>query len=362
MIRVLHVVHTMDCGGIETMLMNVYRNIDRKQIQFDFLVNGKKDNFYTKEILSLGGNVLNVTPKRVNLLKNIKDTIAVMKKGDYDIVHIHQDSMIGFGVWCAKKAKIKKIFVHAHTTSADGWYRRVLAVINRSYINKNATVKFACSNAAAKWIYGKKCKDFILFNNSIDALKYRFDKNNSLDNRKKMNIKENTFVIGTCGRLAEVKNQKFLLEVFSEIKKKNQNSKCILVGDGEKREELINYSKELGIYEDVIITGIVDNPEYYYSVFDCFVLPSLYEGLPLSGIEAQAAGIPAFFSTGVSKEVDITGKSIFISIDESPKVWANNILNSKTIKKDNYNYVVKKGYDMKTNVKLIEDYYIGRKV
>ncbi len=361
MIRVLHIVHTMNCGGIETMLMNVYRNINRDKITFDFLVNGSKDNYYTEEIISLGGNVLSVTPKRKNFIKNIIETYKIIKSGNYDVVHIHQDSMIGFGLWCAKKAKVKNIFTHAHTTSADGWYRRLITKLNRKYIRKNADVKFACSSAAAKWIYGKNCNDYVLFNNSIDASKYEYNKEKSVNRRKKLNIPKDCIVIGTCGRLAEVKNQKFLLQIFCELKKKKDNSKCILIGDGELRNELLDYAKKHNISKDLIITGMVNNPEDYYSLLDCFILPSFYEGLPLSGIEAQAAGIPTIFSNGVSKEVDITGESLFLSIEESPEKWMNEILNIIGKKKNNYEIVVKKGYDMKGNVKLLENYYLERK-
>ena len=140
MIKVLHVVHSMECGGIENILMNIYRKIDKDKIQFDFLVNGSKDNYYTKEILELGGNVCNVTPKRKNFIKNMIETKRIMKQGNYDIVHIHQDSMIAFGIWCSKKANVKVIFTHAHTTSAIGWYRKLITKLARKYISKNSTI------------------------------------------------------------------------------------------------------------------------------------------------------------------------------------------------------------------------------
>ena len=362
MIRILHIVHTMECGGIETMLMNIYRRIDREKIQFDFLVNGEKENYYTDEILSLGGNVLNVTPKRKNFLKNIIETIQIMKKGNYQIVHIHQDSMISFGIWCAKKAGIRNIFTHAHTTSAIGWYRKILTQIGRKYIKKNSTLKFACSDAAAKWIYGKD-SDYILFKNAIDASKYTFSYDKYLKTRKELSIGKEQFVLGTCGRFSIEKNQKFLIEIFAKIKEKRPDALLILIGDGEEKENLVAVAEKLGVKNNIIFTGLVSNVDYYYDVLDCFVLPSYYEGLPLVGVEAQAAGIPCFFSNGVTKEIKISDDVYFLSIEEnSASTWADFILEQFSERKNNYTIVKNSGYDIGANVDLLQkkyfEYYI----
>lgn len=358
MIRVLHVVHSMDCGGIETMLMNIYRRIDREKIQFDFLVNGEKNNYYTEEIERLGGKVLNVTPKRKNFFKNIKETIKYMKEGQYKILHIHQDSMISPAIWCAKKANIKIIFTHAHTTNIYGWYRKIATYIGRKYIPKNATLKFACSKAAAKWIYGKDVDDYILFNNAIDASKFRYSEEIYNNNRNELGINKNTFIIGTCGRLSIEKNQKFLLEVFAQIKNKINNSKLLLIGDGNEKENLLRFASELGVVNDIIITGLVENVDYYYSVLDCFVLPSFYEGLPLTGIEAQAAGIPCYFSTGITEEIKITKNVHFLPLSDEANRWCNIIIKNHKKREDTYNLIKKSGYDIGDNVKLLEENYI----
>lgn len=353
MIRILQVVHTMECGGIETMLMNIYRKIDRTKFQFDFLVNGSNQNYYTDEIVSLGGRVLNVTPKRVNFLKNIKETIQIMKEENYQVVHIHQDSMIAFGIWCAKRAGIKNIFTHAHTTSALGWYRKMITKIARKYIINNSVLRFACSDAAANWIYGKNSK-YILFKNAIDVSKYRYSKQRCLESRKKLAIANDTFVIGTCGRYSIEKNQNFLIDVFSEIKKRKQNSKLILVGDGNEKNNLISHSKELNVFDDIIFTGLVSNTELYYDVMNCFVLPSFYEGLPLVGVEAQAAGIPSFFSTGVTEEIKVTDEVYFLNLNDGSSIWADSIIKKSKEKRDNYDQIRKSGYDIGSNVELLK--------
>lgn len=359
MIRVLHVVHTMECGGIETMLMNVYRNIDREKIQFDFLVNGKKENYFTKEIESLGGKVLNVTPKRVNFFKNLKQTIKYMKNEKYEIVHIHQDSMIFPAIWCARRAGIKNIITHAHTTSVDGWYRKLATYIGRKYIKKYATMRYACSNAAADWIYGKKEKNYTVFKNAIDAKKYQYDEVKSLKNRNVLGISEKTLVIGTCGRLSPEKNQKFLIEVFSLIKEKIPNSKLLMIGDGPEKENLLKQAKNLNVNDDIIFTGMVNNTEFYYNVLDVFVLPSFYEGLPLTGVEAQAAGLTCFFSTGVTKEIKVTENVYFISLEEPAKNWCKKIIELKKKRVYTYNDIKHAGYDIGTNVGLLEDKYMS---
>lgn len=356
MIKVLHVVHTMECGGIETMLMNIYKKIDREEIQFDFLVNGKRENYYTDEIISLGGNVLNVTPKRKNFIKNIIETIDVMKKGNYQVVHIHQDSMISFGVWCAKRAGIKKIFTHAHTTSDSVWYRKTLTKLGRRYIKKNATLKFACSEAAANWIYGKN-SDYILFKNAIDASKFRHSKEKYEKIREELSFKKSDIVLGTCGRFSIEKNQKFLIEIFSKIKSKERNCKLVLIGDGSEKESLVELARNLRVEEDTIFTGLVSNVEYYYSALDGFVLPSFYEGLPLVGVEAQAAGIPCFFSTGITSEIKITDNVHFLNLEEGAAVWADYILEHLSDKEDTYEKIKKAGYDIGANVDMLQSKY-----
>lgn len=358
MIRILHVVHTMECGGIETLLMNVYRNIDRNQIQFDFLVNGSNENYYTNEILSLGGRVLSVTPKRVSLKRNLQDTVSVMKEGHYEIVHIHQDSMIAFAIWCAKKAGIYTIFTHAHTTSANGWYRKVLAQIARGYIIRNATEKFACSSAAARWIYGANVTDFILFKNAIDAKKFQYKYVYYHNSRLKFGIEDDQFVIGTCGRLSVEKNQIFLVEIFAEIKRVKDNAKLILIGDGDEREHIYDRAVELGVIDDISFTGMVSNISYYYSMLDCFVLPSLFEGLPLAGVEAQAAGIPSFFSMGVTKEIKLIDNVYFLELDQGATAWATEIIDKVDEKKDTLKEIRSAGYDIEENAKFLQKKYL----
>lgn len=358
MIRVLHVVHTMECGGIETMLMNIYRKIDREKVQFDFLVNGSKESYYTEEILSLGGKVLNVTPKRVSLKQNLVDTFCVMQEGNYKIVHIHQDSMIAFAIWCAKKAGIKVIFTHAHTTSAIGWYRKGLAQMARLYIVRNATEKFACSKAAASWIYGKKEKNYILLKNAIDAEKFQYNYAQYYKNRCELDIKEDQFVVGTCGRLSVEKNQIFLVDVFAEIKRIKPNSTLIIIGDGDERENIQNRAKELGVWCDIIFPGMVNDVAYYYSILDCFVLPSFYEGLPLVGVEAQAAGIPTFFSTGVTKEIKIIDSVYFLNLEQGASIWAEEIIKKKGVRTNTLEKVRAAGYDIGENVKTLQKKYI----
>lgn len=357
MVRILHVVHTMECGGIETMLMNIYRLIDKNVVQFDFLVNGFEDNYYTEEILQLGGKIYNVTPKRENFLRNIIETINVMKENNYSIVHVHQDSMISFAVWCAKKAGIKSIYTHAHTTSAIGWYRKMITFLSRNYICKNATMKFACSNAAAIWIYGKKEKDYIILKNAIHAHKFQYDEKICSNNRKKLGINEK-LVIGTCGRLSVEKNQKLLIEILKDLKSMNKDAILILVGDGEEKNKLIELAESLGVMDSVIITGMVKNVDFYYSVFDCFLLPSFYEGLPLAGVEAQAAGLPCIFSLGVTKELMITPNVSFLDVNKSSKVWAEKILEYCEKKEDTLQKIKDAGYDISDNVKYLQNLYL----
>ena len=224
---------------------------------------------------------------------------------------------------------------------------------------KNATEKFACSEAAAKWIYGKNVTNYILFKNAINAEVFRYDYRNCHKNRTEAGIcDDNQFVIGTCGRLSPEKNQIFLVEIFAEIKKVMDDSKLILIGDGSEKENILNQAIKLDVDKDIIWTGMVSNASYYYSMLDCFVLPSIFEGLPLAGVEAQAAGILCFFSTGITSEIKITDKTYFLELERGPEYWAKEILLKRCSKEDTYDLVLDAGYDIGENVGFLQKTYM----
>ena len=189
-------------------------------------------------------------------------------------------------------------------------------------------------------------------------MKFRYKSEVTYNNRNEIGIQRDQFIIGTCGRFSEEKNQKFLVEVFAEIKKIVPDAMLVMIGDGEEKQDIITTAEALGVLNDILFPGMVDNVEYYYSVLDCFILPSLFEGLPLVGVEAQAAGITCFFSTGVTEEIKIINNVYFLPLAIGAKEWAKKILECRGAKKDTYDKIKNIGYDIGANIELLESIYI----
>lgn len=347
MIRVLHVVSNMDYGGVETLIMNVYRRIDREKVQFDFMVNGYENCDYAREIKKLGGRIFTVTPKRESLIKNVRDTIRVMKNHPkINIVHIHDDSNIGFSVFSAKRAGAKKIITHAHTTSEFG-IRAFTAKLFRRYIRKNAHIMCACSLDAAKWIYGKKAVEnntVRIYRNAIDLDKFKFNKQVRNEIREKWALKDK-LVIGSVGRMFKVKNQQFLLNIALALKELFSDFKIVLIGNGPDYLKIKQEVARLNLDNYIMLMGKRNDVNEFMQVFDVFVLPSLYEGFPLVCIEAMASGLPIILSDGIPKEVDILGKIKFHSLNDPISDWTDDIIKINTTdRKDNFDKLKSAGF------------------
>lgn len=361
-IRILQCVQAnLSCGGIESFIMNVYRNIDRTKIQFDFLVHGNNENYYEDEVKKLGGKIYRVPLVR-NYTKYKKEMKKFLTENNYQTIHIHSAYSISyFDAKIAKECNIKNVIVHCHSTGTNGKKRRIIHTLLKNRIDKKADYKFSCSNEAARWMFSNKTiknKNYTIIKNAINTSKYQYNEELREKARKELKI-DNNFVVGHVGRLSSAKNQLFLLEIFKEILQIKNNAKLLLVGDGELKERIIEKAQQLNIKNDIILIGNSDKVEQLLNAMDVFVFPSIYEGFGLSILEAQITGLSCFVSNRITKEVNITGLVNYLSLQESPRFWAKKIIDYKQPKRENKEEGAKrKKYDIIDMARELEEFYL----
>ena len=344
--------------------MNYYRNIDKDKIQFHFLCDEDSTNIPYEEIEKMGGKVIIIPPYQ-RLFEYQKELYRIFKENNYKIVHSHISTLSVFPLRIAKKAGVPIRIAHSHSTSnKKEWKRNLIKNILRPFSKLYANQFFACSELSGRWLFGEKTfknGKIKIINNAIDLEKFKFNKEKRNEIRKKLKIDENIILVGHIGRFVTQKNHEFLIDVFNEIHRRKQNSKLILIGQGNLKENIIEKIKYLGLQDYVIFTGQTTNVSDYYNAMDIFVLPSLYEGLPVVGIEAQANGLLCEFSTDMTKETKVLNTTKFISLKETPENWANTILEDyKNFKRlDSFDEMTKKNFNIKEEAKKLEKYYIN---
>lgn len=360
-IRVLQVVGAMNMGGIENFVMNLFRATNRNRVQFDFLYITQKKCYFDDEIESLGGRIYRITGRNTDLKRHKKElTDFFEENGDIDAVHIHAANAFCYvDAKIARQFGIKCILVHSHTTSAPHKY---LHYALRELLPKYVDRCLACSDLAAKWLFPSRLvKKTVMIPNGISLPKYRYRPEVAERLRTQYGI-GNKLVIGHVGRLEEVKNHSFLLEIMQNIKRKHNDSVLLLVGDGTLKEKLQQKSMQLGLENDVIFAGIQDNANEYMQAFDIMVFPSLYEGLPVTIVEAQAAGVPCFISDVITKDVAVTELVHYVSLNCSAYQWAEIILGEykkHSIHDDYSNQIREAGFDIQATASLLEGFYKG---
>ena len=367
MTYVLQIGMTSNIGGMETYLIEQYKNINKKQINYDFLTLFDDEKIaFCEYIHSNGGAIFSVVPRRKNPLKHYRTVIELLfvNRKKYDAVVLNTCHMYYiFPLLCAKIFGIKKRILHSHNSGDEleiTFLRKLLIVVNKLIMRFTVSDFWACSKIAGKWMFGNDV-NFKIVHNSINCQKFKFNLQSRHDLRKTMNL-SNKFVVGHIGRFSFQKNHVFLLDIFSEICKKNNSAILLLVGDiVEDRSYLEAAQKkahDIGIIEHVKFLGLRNDISDLMQTMDCFVLPSKFEGLPLVGIEAQAAGLPCFFADTITEELGITDLAHFVSLDTAPEKWAEQILqNSNIDRKDMSKEISAAGYDIKTEIKKIEDFY-----
>lgn len=357
-IRILQCISNMDRAGIETMLMNFYRNIDRDKIQFDFLCNKSKPGDYDEEIKSLGGNIY-VSPglnpfKWFKYQKYMKELFK--KHPEYKIIHCQNEAMGFPALYAAKKCGIPVRIAHSHNTVTRKDFKWPIKIVYKYLLRTVATDFVACSHAAGKYLFGKDVK---VINNAIDSQKFIYDKEIRNKIRKKYDL-EDKFVIGHVGRFEPQKNHEFLINLFYEYQKQEENAILLLIGNGSLEEHIKELVNNLNIKNKVIFTGNISNVNEMYQAMDMFILPSFHEGLPVVGVEAQASGLKCIFADTITKEVKITDNVSFINLKEDKTTWLQAINNCKNYQRKNmHEFLIEKNYDIKSATKNLEKFYLN---
>lgn len=363
-IRVAHIIGKWVGGGVESVVMNYYRHIDRSKIQFDFICDNDSTDIPYNEIEELGGRVILIPPYQ-KVISYHKELKKVLREGNYKIVHSHINTLSVFSLCAAKAAGVPVRIAHSHsTTNPKEWKKNLLKQMLRPLSKIFATDYFCCSELAGRWLFGDKTYDegkVYLLNNAIDTEKFKFNEEVREKVRKELNIDEDIFVVGHIGRFVEQKNHTFLIDIFNEVHKVKPNSKLMLVGQGPLKETVEEKVNRLGLSDSVLFLGQRNDVNELYQAMDVFVLPSLYEGLPVVGVEAQAAGLPCVFSSDMTSETKILVDTIFLPIKGCITEWQNNVLNINSIlqRSNSGKELRTKCFDINLEVSKLLNKYVG---
>ena len=360
--RVLQIIGIVCGGGVEAVIMNYYRNIDRTQIQFDFVVDGYEKTYLDDEIEAMGGKVYHVEPYRKNIFRYMGQIYKIVREGHYEIVHSNMNTLSVFSLFPAWLAGAEQRILHNHSTAVKQEGKRsLMKQILRPFAPIFANRYAACSELAGNWMYGKekmKRGDITIIRNAIDLDQYAFSESTRAKYRQELGIGPDDFVIGHVGRFMFQKNHTFLIKIFREVKKVQHNAVLLLIGDGELRGKIEKQVQEYGLEDSVKFLGIRKDVQALYNAMDVFVLPSWYEGLPVVSVEAQANGLHCLFSKNVTAESGLTQSAEFIHLEDGAEVWAE-----KVLQKDNTRNPIaaeemrQAGFDIKTQAQSLIEWY-----
>lgn len=363
-IRVASVIGRYIGGGVEAVTINYYRNIDKNKVQLDFICDEDSTNIPYEEIERMGGKVI-IIPSYSKPFKYHKALKRVLKEGNYKIIHSNINTLSVFSLFAAKCAGVPVRIAHSHsTTNKKEKKKNLMKQVLRPFSKVFATDYMCCSELAGRWLFGNKEYDkgnVYLLNNAIDLDKFKYNESLRKKKRKELGIKDDTLVIGHIGRFVAQKNHDFLIDIFDEIHKKNNNSILLLAGQGPLMEDIKNKVKELNLDDNVKFLGQRNDANELYQAFDVFLLPSLYEGLPVVGVEAQAAGLLCYLSDDMTKETKVLDITKFMSLNNTPEEWADNILDDvKKYKRiDTSKEMTAKNFNIKEEAKKLEEYYLN---
>lgn len=364
-IHVLVLDTVMDRGGAEAMIMNYMRHIDRDVIKFDFLTNRDYRAAYEDEIESLGGKVYHMCPMYPGKFGQYKREVREFLKEhpEYKIIHSNLEERSYFALKEAKKLGVPVRISHSHNRPLGVNPKLIVRYYFRYMLKFYNTHMFACGVEAGDWLYGKKNRDkVIVMKNAIDAEEYRYNPQISMEMKRELGI-EGKKVIGHVGRFFPQKNHTFLIDIFKAVHDREPEAVLLLVGGGELDDSLKNQIKDkvdaLRLTDSVKFLGVREDVAKVVQTFDVFLLPSLFEGLPVTMVEAQAAGLPCVISDKVPVQCDITGNVEVVKLEDDVQKWAETVcrLADEFEKKDTYKTIVQAGFDIKENAKWLEEFY-----
>lgn len=360
-IKIAQVMGRMNGGGVETIIMDYFRHMDRNKIHFDFIVCSDSTMTPYDEIAELGGHVIMVPPYG-SVLKYIAALRKAFKQDNYDIVHVNMNILSIFALYAAMRENVPVRITHCHSafSMAEG-PKTALKFMLRPFSKLFATDYFSCGHMAGEWQFGHRAMEkgiVHIIPNGIDTAAFRFDPAVRQSVRETLGINEGTFVLGHVGRFVEQKNHMFLLNIFQKVTEHEPDSILLLVGEGRLMEDVKAKAAELHISENVRFLGQRSDVSALYQAMDVFVLPSIYEGFPIVSVEAQAAGLPCFFSDVMEEEIIFSDKAVRIKINETADTWSYNILSARRYERySNADQISNKGYDINSCAHILEGLY-----
>lgn len=369
-IHVLQIGMTKNIGGMETYLMAQYRNLDKDIIQYDFInLTEEYPIAFEKEIKNNGSKIYSVPTRRINPIMHYYKMVKILfkKRKIYDYIILNTCHLYYiFPLFIAKIIGIPNIIIHSHNSKDEikiGFFRKIWIKFNKLLMNFSVTDYWACSDVAGKWMFGNK--SFKIIHNAIKASEFVYDEKIRQKVRHELGISDDKFIVGHVGKFSYQKNHDFLIEIFNKIHEILPDAELLLIGSTVNDETYLNNAKEkvrkLNLEGNVKFLGLRKDVSKLMQAMDCFVLPSRFEGLPLVGIEAQAAGLPCFFSNTITNELAVTDLANYISLEETPEIWAKKIIKTKSIvRKNMLEEIRKKGYDIDIEINKLENFYRNR--
>ena len=360
--RILHIEIGSGLGGIGIFLLSVYKHVDHSKLQFDF-VSIRDEVFTEQQFTELGGRVFRIPYG--NILGYYKNLVKLISENGYEIVHVHKNSAANIIPFLAcKRARVKTVIAHSHNTRPTaGRMTHLLHYINRPILNRLVNERFACSDLAALWLFGKRCvgkKAVAYVRNGIETERFAYNEEVRRKVRKALELPDQTFLIGNAGRMTRQKNQSFLIEILYELKKKCLDTRLLICGDGDLKVKIQEKAEQLGVLDSLILPGRCNNMDEMLQAMDIYVMPSFYEGLTVAAIEAQCAGLPTILSDAMSKETVIVENCRMISLKKTAAEWADVIMEFRNFRRESrQKEVINAGFDVKETAEFLQNYYLG---
>lgn len=369
----LRVVQACDlqAGGISSMILAVCENLDRGAVNFDYLVYRDQEEFEDRRVQALGGRKLvasntDAANKFEKFIYKFFRTYRVLRQERAEIFHINAstpyDCLVGLA---ARLAGVRTVILHAHNSRPEKFGKGHLVFQNicRMFQPLCGDRYFACSNLANEFMYGsRRRKKAVLVKNGIDTRRFQFDETVRREMRERYGLQD-ALVIGHIGRLCPQKNHSFLIQIFAELRKLRKDARLVLIGQGELERELMDQVERLELQDSILYIPVTSQPEQFYCMMDLFLLPSLYEGLPVVGVEAQASGLPCIFSDSITRELSITDRAHYLSLEQSPVEWAEQaVALAGETETDRSVYAIQvreNGFEIRDTAKWLQSFYLS---
>lgn len=365
MIRIAIMAGVLHSGGKRNLIMEFYRHIDRTKVQYDFICDSDSNGIPTEEIESLGGRVYVVSPYK-QIVPHLRETYKILKQNKYAVMHAFDNTLNLFPMFLGWLAGVKVRISESISKGDKSEKKTLIKLVLRPFSHWFATDYMANSIDCGKWQFGEKTYEkgkINIFKTVINAEENAFDEELRSSTRSKFGW-DDKIVYGFIGRYVDQKNPLFLIDIFNEISKKQHNAVLVMIGFGELEGQMMARIRDYGLQERVENLGRRDDIKQFYNAFDAFILPSLYEGMPVVGVEAQCCGLPIFFSKNITEETTACDLAHYIGLDESASQWAEKIVpivkRGKEVRRSRVDEVKRAGFDSESEAHRLQEFYYNR--